>query len=138
MTNFSPGFLPPTPLGRAFNFGIQLRLKEQKSCYHTPRSASNNKDPVGGEIVPALHTETYSPAVVGAKHFKIDIPWFHGIVFLSLKGPSEEYSDRKENHSQATRKIPVNSSHGLQEALCTAICTAFAHSTPAKSHQVAN
>lgn len=49
MTNFSPGFLPPTPLGRAFYFGIQLRLKEQKSCYPTPRSASDNKDPVEGK-----------------------------------------------------------------------------------------
>lgn len=88
--------------------------------------------------MPALHTETYSAAVVGAKHFKIDIPWFHWIIFLSLKGPSEEYSDRKENHSQATRKIPTNSSHGLQEAFRIAICMAFAHSTPARSHQVAN
>lgn len=35
--------------------------------------------------MPALLIEAHSPAVVGDKHFKIDIPWFHRIVFFFFK-----------------------------------------------------
>lgn len=57
---------------------------------------------------------------------------------LSLKGPSEVYSGRKGDHSQATRKIPLNNSYGFQEAFLIVICMVFAHSTLASSHQMAN